>query len=361
MKRIMIWLLAAAALLALSACGGRKGDDIPSKAEIQQALTSSDNFWYAVAPAAPGDYRLTDLSIEMRFTQLEETDESMVLVTAESDYAVYSGIFSVKYRWREGEYTLASISQTEPGTYSNIKLPEDDFAAAFFQTVASQSNGTLLEAAVEGDPDDESFCLLNGSYTARDDSIRCTSTVSACAPAGFVDGAWQVLTDGYLFPEAILQVVSEEKVFDAANEIYWTYGFGSVQLVNAYVLDGQQYYDRFVYESFADIDYKDIIRYGFETTELRQPENSCYMGYNGVGTLLGASTGPMDQQAALDCLAQIKKENPELRIILDAQQYLDETLIIPGNVVIAKEYTDEDGMHVAKTAFKNTFGALGAE
>ena len=47
-------------------------------------------------------------------------------------------------------------------------------------------------------------------------------------------------------------------------------------------------------------------------------------------------------------------------IITDARQYLREVLTQPDYMIVAKEYTDENGLHVAELATKGTDGYAAA-
>lgn len=56
----------------------------------------------------------------------------------------------------------------------------------------------------------------------------------------------------------------------------------------------------------------------------------------------------------------IKASDPNVLIITDARQYLREVLIQPDYMIVAKEYTDENGLHVAELATKGTDGYAAA-
>ncbi len=145
------------------------------------------------------------------------------------------------------------------------------------------------------------------------------------------------------------------QAYDPANEIYWHASpySNSVEIVNAYCTEGHQYYDRYVYYSYADVNYKEIIKYGFQTVEKNVLADDAYMGCDGAG-LLGESTGPISEQDVYAYLATIKSSNPDILIITDAKQYLAQVLSQPDYMRVVNEYTDEDGLHVAELATKGT-------
>lgn len=84
-----------------------------------------------------------------------------------------------------------------------------------------------------------------------------------------------------------------------------------------------------------------------------------YMGSDGVG-FLSTSTGPMSEADIYPYLDMIKASDPNVLIITDARQYLREVLIQPDYMIVAKEYTDENGLHVAELATKGTDGYAAA-
>lgn len=277
------YILLSALLLALllSACGGKTNENLKSENEIQTDLEQNDYFWYLLAPQAQDEYNITDFVINGRITEPERSDTVAVTVTAESEYAVYTGTFSVKYLYQEDMgYVYDSVHQGFSGTYSEIKLPSDDFAKAYFELEMAHVNGTLQTAEIEGIPSDDRICKMNALYEKRDDAAHCTSTISAYAISQFVGGTWQ--KEGSNMGTKVTDV---DDVYDTVNEIYWSQSplSGEVELVNAYVMDGHQYYDHFVYYSFADINYKDVIKYGFIEKEVQVLEESCYMGCDGYG------------------------------------------------------------------------------
>ena len=341
--------------LLLSACGGKTNGNLKSENEIQTDLEQSDYFWYLLAPQAQDEYNITDLVINSRITESEQSDTVAVTVTAESEYAVYTGTFSVKYLYHEDAgYVYDSVYQGFSGTYSDVKLPSDDFAKAYFELKMASINGTLQTAEIEGIPSDDKICKMNAVYESRDDAAHCTSTIYAYAISQFIGGTWQ--KEG---SNMGIKVTDEVDVYDTVNEIYWSKescAEGSeIELLNAYTVDGHQYYDHFVYYSFADIDYKWIIKYGFIEKEEEMQEENCYMGCDGYG-YLGESTGPIDEQMAINYFEQIKNENSDILIILEPEQFLLDTLMFPDSVIIAKQYVDEDGLQVAEVAHKGTVG-----
>ena len=86
-----------------------------------------------------------------------------------------------------------------------------------------------------------------------------------------------------------------------------------MEIVNAYCSEGHQYYDRFVYYSYAAINDKEIIKYGFQIVEKNVLADDAYMGCDGAG-LLGESTGPISEQDVYAYLATIKSSNPDILI-----------------------------------------------
>ena len=359
MKKTGLLIAIVLGLTILSGCGRDStfySSGLKSEGAIKNDLEQSDVFWGMVAPAAPGDYHLTDVSVLARFTDEEKEDVVSISVTAQSSVATYTGVFTASYEYVEGQgFVLARIFQGDNGSYSDIKLPDDSFASAAWGMVMSEVNGTLQETSVEGMSSDDKVCKLNASFTYRDDAQHVTGEVSAYMTATFADGAWQIPDSDLMVGQSPITVVSERNTYDPANEVYWHASpySNSVEIVNAYCSEGHQYYDRFVYYSYAAINYKEIIKYGFQTVEKNVLADDAYMGCDGAG-LLGESTGPISEQDVYAYLATIKSSNPDILIITDARQYLAQVLSQPDYMRVVNEYTDEDGLHVAELATKGT-------
>ncbi len=323
---------------------------LKTEAEIQYDLEQSDDFWYLLAPNAPDKYSITDLVINGRITEPESSDTLAVTVTASSEYAVYTGTFNINYLYDEDMgYICDYIYQGTPGSYSEIKLPSDDFAKTYFELNMASVNGKLQTVEIEEVPSNDKICKMNALYESRDDAAHCTRTISAYAICHFEGGTWE--------KDMWIQGTSENTVYDMVNEIYWrevsTYDGSEVELINAYVIDEHQYYDRFVYYSYAEINYEDIIKCGFIKKETQIQEERCYVGCEGEG-LLGESKGPIDEQTAITYYEQIKNENSDILIILDPEQYLEEDIYFPGSVIIYDQYVNEDGLQVVEVAHEGT-------
>lgn len=359
MKKTGLLIAIVLSLIALSGCGKDStfhSSGLKSEEAIKSDLEQSETFWGMVAPAAPGDYHLTDLSVLARFTDEEKEDVVSVSVTAQSSVATYTGVFSASYEYVEGEgFVLVRIFRGDKGSYSDIRLPDDSFASDVWGMVMPEVNGTLQETSVEGISSDDTVCKLNAAFTYRDDEQHVTGEVSAYITAKFADGAWQIPDSDLMVGQSPVTVVSEHNTYDPANEVYWhtNPNYNSVEIINAYYTEGHQYYDRFVYYSYAEINYKEIIKYGFQTVEMNIPADDAYMGCDGVG-LLSESTGPISEQEVYAYLATIKSSNPDILIITDAKQYLAQVLYQPDYMRVVDEYTDEDGLHVAELATKGT-------
>lgn len=356
MKKYSLVIITLLCLAVLSACGKESAPALKTEDQIRHDLEQSEHFWYLVAPAATDAYSITDLTIDSRITEPKVSDSVIVAVTAESEYAKYNGVFLVKYLYSESDgYTVDTIYQNTVGSYSEIKLPNDEFATEIFSTVMTYVNGTLQTAEVEEIPSDERTCKLNATYVVRDDHEHCTSQIAAYTIGTFSGGTWQVQAGNIMIGEDIVTVTEETCTYDTTNEVYWQIDpvSGGVELTNAYVMDGHQYYDRYLYVSSADINYKDIIKWGFLSKETKVLADTCYMGC-GDKSLISESAGPMDEASALDYIKQIKAENQEILIILDPEEYLSDILYVPGSVIITNQYTDEDGLNVAEVAHKGT-------
>ena len=176
--------------------------------------------------------------------------------------------------------------------------------------------------------------------------------------ATFADGAWQILTSDPIYGQSPITVESQSGRFDPVNEIYWSNRLG-LEIINAYYVDGHQYYDHFSYYSSADLTAKQVIKYGFQNVEKHVLVDDAYMGSDGVG-FLSTSTGPMSEADISPYLDMIKASDPNVLIITDARQYLREVLTQPDYMIVAKEYTDENGLHVAELATKGTDGYAAA-
>lgn len=195
-------------------------------------------------------------------------------------------------------------------------------------------------------------------YDYHDDALHFTGTVSAYVTATFADGAWQILTSDPIYGQSPITVESQSGRFDPVNEIYWSNRLG-LEIINAYYVDGHQYYDHFSYYSSADLTAKQVIKYGFQNVEKHVLVDDAYMGSDGVG-FLSTSTGPMSEADIYPYLDMIKASDPNVLIITDARQYLREVLTQPDYMIVAKEYTDENSLHVAELATKGTDGYAAA-
>lgn len=349
MKKQGIFALLLLALGLLTACSGSLGEPkVKTEVEIISDLEQREDFWWKVAPDATSEYNITDLSLNMRETDPGKSDKVFVTIIAESEYATYTGDFSLTYQYQEDVgYSLDMIYQDYWGTYSDIKLPTDEFAINYYTENLASIDGTLQEAAIEEISGKEDQCVATATFKFRDDATHATTIISGFYPCHFENGAWKFGT------YESFQVVNEETLYDQANKIYWNTDVvtGGVELVNAYVVDGAQYCDRFVYYSFADVNYKDIIKYGFVEKELQTLTADVYIGAESTLNILDDSVGPIDEQSALQYIERIKGETSDILIILDAQQYLDE---LPGDLIISEEYIDEDGLNVAKVVHPGT-------
>lgn len=362
MKKCSLFAAAMLCILLLSACGNSTSftsNSPRTQADVKRDLEQSEAFWNMVAPAAPDAYRLTDVTVLAQFTEPEEHDVLSVSVTAQSDVATYTGVLSASYDYIEGQgYVLARILQGSPGSYSDIQLPDGSLASTFWNMAMAEVNGTLQETSVEGIASDETHCKLKGTFDYRDDALHFTGTISAYVTATFADGAWQILTSDPIYGQSPITVEAQSGRFDPANEVYWSNNLG-LEIINAYYVDGHQYYDRFSYYSSADLTTREVIKYGFQNVEKHVLADDAYMGSDGVG-FLSTSTGPMSEADIYPYLDMIKASDPNVLIITDARQYLREVLIQPDYMIVAKEYTDENGLHVAELATKGTDGYAAA-
>lgn len=123
MKKTGLLIAIVLGLTILSGCGRDStfySSGLKSEGAIKNDLEQSDVFWGMVAPAAPGDYHLTDVSVLARFTDEEKEDVVSVSVTAQSSVATYTGVFTASYEYVEGQgFVLARIFQGDNGSYGN--------------------------------------------------------------------------------------------------------------------------------------------------------------------------------------------------------------------------------------------------
>lgn len=102
MKKTGLLIAIVLGLTILSGCGRDStfySSGLKSEGAIKNDLEQSDVFWGMVAPAAPGDYHLTDVSVLARFTDEEKEDVVSVSVTAQSSVATYTGVFTASYEY----------------------------------------------------------------------------------------------------------------------------------------------------------------------------------------------------------------------------------------------------------------------
>ena len=348
-------LIILLSMLFLTACGAAKSEYAreKSEAEIVSDLENSDLFWFQFSPESGDDYTLDDFEIIIRETMPEESDFLVAQVAAHSEYATYTGNFEIKYVYSgaDGTYVLNNVSATS-FIYSDIKLPEDLFARDIWtDALAHDVTASIQDTHVEAIPGDEDSCKLVATYMQEDPLNHSHSEITAFYTANFKAGTWS--TDlGHV------ETIDSTTTYDEANEIYWEYDQVSegIRLVNAYMVDQQQYYDEFIYRSEADLNYKYMLEYGFISIKQQVPVSDQYIGHADGQTVIGVSEGSIDEDDALQYLAQIKNNNPDLLIILDPRQYLEDVLYIPGSMVITNEYINEEGLHVAEVAQKGTLG-----
>lgn len=367
MKRIIVTLLAVFFfMLGLSSCDSQSQEDPPekSKEEIIADLNHSADFWFYVVPGQSSDiiadYTVKDIDIQTREKD-ENYDTIIGNVTAESSYATYTGTFLIKYLFQEDSgYSLYTVYQEVPGIYSGIKPPDDKFAEDYY----SAHKAALLEKIdyyadlsslafenVSAKPINEEKHIygLYATYTCRVTEGHCTLFGDICCTMYFENGMWNMGTVDN----------SKNITYDQVNQIYFetVTGYSNrVVLINAYVLDGIQYYDKFCYFSEAELNYADKITYGFEEIETGVPVTDSYIGQDSI---LCKSTGPIDEQEALVYLEQIKKQDDDLFIITDPKAYvatLPANINDPGYIIIDEQYVDDNGLNVATIVRRGTYG-----
>lgn len=327
--------------------------------EIISDLEQSDSFWGKIASKAATEYKITELTIKSRETDPLSSDHLLVTVTAKSDFATYTGSFNLVYLYEEDVgYELNTIYQDYFGTYSDIKLPNNDFAVTYFENRLSQyeKDIAMRDIAILPVEGNDKICKAAATFDIRYEEEHYTRTVSGFYLCKFINGSWEIdLTEGWI-------TLSDEYYYDQKNEITYHYSstWNTLELINNYVEDGLQYYDRFLYYSFGDLNYKLKIEYGFSEKEFHVLREDTYIGnesfYDGKGDFFDVSNGPIDEATALRIIQQIAEANEDVYLIFDPVQYLNEALAVPGTAIISEQYVDENGLNVAKIVEKGTVG-----
>lgn len=327
--------------------------------EIISDLEQSDSFWGKIASKAATEYKITELTIKSRETDPLSSDHLLVTVTTKSDFATYTGPFNLVYLYKEDAgYELNTIYQDYFGTYSDIKLPNNDFAVTYFENTVSQyeKDIAMRDIAILPAEGNDTICKTAATFDIRYEEEHYTRTVSGFYLCKFINGSWEIdLTEGWI-------TLSDEYYYDQKNEITYHYSstWNTLELINNYVEDGLQYYDRFLYYSFGDLNYKLKIEYGFSEKEFHVLREDTYIGnesfYDGKGDFFDVSNGPIDEATALRIIQQIAEANEDVYLIFDPGQYLNEALAVPGTAIISEQYVDENGLNVAKIVEKGTVG-----
>lgn len=358
MKKYFVCLAVFMLFVGCSACS-TESETTPVKTEEQiiSDLEQSYSFWSIFAPDST-TYRITNLTVEDRETVSEVSDDVIVSVIAESDIAAYTGSFHLGYQYSsDAGYVLYGVYQPFIGTYSDVKLPSDTDAKALYQEADMltyirayapyDAHFTLQSISVTSIPNSETQCTVTVELDARSDLEHCTSKLSAVFWCRFANGAWAVDF------ETNMTTTELSRQYDQSNGVFWSYdsALDTLELINAYVEGGHQYYDRFNYYSYAELNYKDVIEYGFTLQETHILAENCYIGGE---QMLTESPGQMDEPLALQYIDQIRTAQKDVLIILDAKQYLLETLPDPKLIIVSKEYIDDTGLHVANVAHYGT-------
>lgn len=285
--RILGCLLLA---LLLTACGASDdGEPRPkSEDEIIADVEQSDKFWFAISPGSGDEYSLTDFSLILRETIPEESDFIAAEITAQSEYATCTGHFEIKYQYsaKDESYILSLVLPTSI-EYSDIQLPNDaTVVEAWEGLLLSEGAISIQDAYVEAVPKNERLCKLVAVYTKSDSTAHSFSEITASYVVPFEGGTWN-------FSNGSFKILNEITTYDPANEVYWEYDYtvNGIRLINAYEENNQQFCDEFIYYCKADLNYENIIEYGFLSTETRIPVTDRYAGHTDQQTVIDGSNG----------------------------------------------------------------------
>ena len=189
MKRIIVSLLV---ILQIMMLGGCKNSDVKSEKDILRDLKESlfvanfitETFGIAVyfdeeelKNIDNTTYRLTDVTILSRETKKKSIDTVQVKVTAEADFAHYSGEYSLKYKYdRKEGWILDSVYQdydSHKFEYFNLTPPDEtvilDFIHnEFFPKYESATEVTNYKVQSIDERDDYYQLIL---YYTRNDGM----------------------------------------------------------------------------------------------------------------------------------------------------------------------------------------------
>lgn len=297
-----------------------------------------------------------------------------IQITAESEYAIYSNIFRAYYDCTRDTNYYYELRSVKLGTltidpshtpYTIKKMPPDAFAKKYYEqkyNLSYEYDGiseyldkqrrTLIDAEIETIKEGiYPVCLANATYELRNEEAGYTDIVEVSNACVFYDGYWCIGAYGmdwsalYNYFDDTLkskffdswgqyqEYTKVTRQYDPINTIYYEIGHCrymgldgiAVALRNAYVQNGTQYYDEWMYYSLADITYTHNIAYGFFDEAYRVKADGYLLPSNDANhnwTVIDTSKGTLSQADALEYIREIAAENKDERIIFSAEEFL---------------------------------------
>lgn len=361
MKKFSIFVFFSAIFLLFVGCTEVENTvayPIKTEQEILEDLNQSDKFWSYMAPGnesrAKETYVITDISILVRHTEDGISDYIALTATAESSFAQYVSPIELRYMYDdENGYVLNMVYREYLGQFMNIIPPTDEFAEKFFDENLKRMSAELIEASIKPYPGSNPKCDAVIKYQYRDSSEHCMVSVENSYPCDFSAGFWEINTS----PSSS----KTDYTYDTENKVYYAFSRGaSPAIINAYTIDGIQYYDSYIYSSRANISNL-TIEYGFAEKHLNVVLTTSYVG--NLKTIIGSSQknielcesiGPVSDDVIIEYFRQVYGIIGEPFICDDTvDRYVYDNW--SGDLIYRKE-TDEYGWTVARAASEGTMG-----
>ena len=346
-----IWLLAILMLvgISLTSCGSKPG--VKSEVEILEDLETChfvsqyiDQTYSLDADLTNtlGDdfYTITGISILARETVEKESDTVTIMVEAKSDIASYKGNYELSYRYQKKEgFVLDKIKNiSESNLYYDLTPPNESLVLDFYNEQYGEP--TLVDVAVIKEDGPSTIKGVDAvyhaeiSYSYRDEEAHCTVYETALYFINFMKTHWEI-------GEFIYTDYTKQKCeYDIIQGIYLSVNLSDITIINAYELDGAQYYDRYPY--MTDIQYGGpfIITYGFSDIEQGVKVIDHYLDMEAISARkISDSNGQISKEDAFSLLLNLYELNQ-----LDSNIF-DVSFVYDGDI---DEYIERLGVLVSK-------------
>lgn len=137
MKKLILLTISLILIFIMVSCGNDKSDKLNPEIlldedKITVDLTNDSQFWFYVFPGyslseAQEECSIPDVTIYYVDTEELNYTNVFLSVTAESPYAVFSGVFEIKYANTDDGFAYRSIHQDVSGTYQVKTYPTESY------------------------------------------------------------------------------------------------------------------------------------------------------------------------------------------------------------------------------------------